>query len=129
MGSFTCIFNEKTHKLFKTMFSKLFLFATFAVFVIAYADENGYQYVPNLNDSPSSFSLIEQYYLDDFLSLPDVKNHPALAILARQSESLQQTIDRQGFQPRQFGLGGLLALASSPVGSMVSLGLGATGAV
>ena len=51
--SFTCTFNEKTHKLVKTMFSKLFLFAASAVFVIAYADENGYQYVPNLNYSPS----------------------------------------------------------------------------
>ena len=109
---------------------------------------------------------MEQYYLDDFLSNPDNKNHPALAILAKQSEQLQHAIHRQGFESRQLSAIGLLSSAvSSPVGvrhklfedwfcmlqiyfpdfnvltylfikfikrtfqSLVSLGLGATGAV
>ena len=61
--------------------------------------------------------LTEEYYdflIDDFLNLPDNKNHPALALLARRDEQLQHAIQRQGFQSRQGPLGGILAAASTP---------------
>lgn len=79
-------------------------------------------------DSTSSAAEEEDYYIDDFVNHPDIINHPALSILARRDGQLRNAIQRQGVSPRQ-GIGGILAAASSPFSSLVSLGLGATGAL